>query len=64
MLQQNAQVWTWLEREEITGGYRKQQNEELHKSTLHKILLGQSKSQTGCAGHVACIGEMRNACKI
>jgi hypothetical protein len=50
------------ERDEVTGGWRKVHNEELHNlySPPNIIRMGKSRRMRW-AGHVACYGDMRNA---
>jgi hypothetical protein len=52
-------------RDEVTGGWRKVHNEELH--TLHpspNIIRIINSWATRCAGHVTRMGESKNAYKI
>jgi hypothetical protein len=52
-------------REEINGGRRKFQKEELHQLYSSPNIIKVIKSRRiKWAGHVACMGEMRNAYKI
>jgi hypothetical protein len=47
-------------REEITGGWRKLHDEDLHDLfTLPHIRVIKSRRMR-CVGHVACMGEKRN----
>jgi hypothetical protein len=52
-------------RHEVTGGWRKLHNEELHNlnSSPSKIRVIKSRRMR-CAGHVARMGERRNAYRI
>jgi hypothetical protein len=52
-------------RDEVTGGWRKLHNEELHNlySSASIIRLIKERSMRW-AGHVARMGEKRNACRI
>jgi hypothetical protein len=52
-------------RDEVTGGWRKLHNEELHNlySSPSIIIMIQSRRMRW-AGHVARMGEKRNACRI
>jgi hypothetical protein len=54
-----------LRRDEMAGDWRKVHNEELHNlySSTRIIRMIKSKRMR-CAGHVARMGEKRNACKI
>jgi hypothetical protein len=46
-------------REEVAGGWRKLDNEEIHD--LYCLPSGTSMNKTGRVGHVAHMGENRNA---
>jgi hypothetical protein len=52
-------------REEVRGGWRRLHNEELHNvyASLNIVRVIKSKRMRW-TGHVACIGDMRNAYKI
>jgi hypothetical protein len=52
-------------RDEVTGGWRKLHNEELHNlySSLSIIRMIKSRRMRW-ARHVACMGEKGNACRI
>jgi hypothetical protein len=54
-----------LERDEVTGGWRKLHNEELHNlySSPNSIRMIKSRRMRWL-GHVACMEEMRNAYRI
>jgi hypothetical protein len=50
------------ERAEVIGGWRKLHNEELHNLYCSPSIIRMIKSRKmRCAGHVAGMGEMRNA---
>jgi hypothetical protein len=52
-------------RDEVTGGWRKLHNEELHKLYLSPNIIRMINSRRmTCAGHVAELGEKRNAYRI
>jgi hypothetical protein len=54
-----------LKRDEITGDWRKLHNEELHNLYSSPNIIKMIKSmRMGWAGHVARMGETRNACRI
>jgi hypothetical protein len=54
-----------LKREEIMGGWRKPHNEELHDLCSSPIIIRIIKSRRmWWAGHVARMGEKRNACML
>jgi hypothetical protein len=49
-----------LRRDEVTGGWRKLQNEELHNLYLSSFIIrGNRSRRMRWAGHVACTGKMR-----
>jgi len=52
-------------RKEVTGGWRRLLNKELHNfyASANSILEIKSKMM-GCMGHVMSMGEMRNAYRI
>jgi hypothetical protein len=51
--------------DEVTGDWRKLHNEELHNLYSSPSKIGMIKTRRmRCAGHVARIGEKRNACRI
>jgi hypothetical protein len=52
-------------REEVVGGWRILHNEELHNSYTSPNVVRLMKSRRmRWTGHIACMGEMRNAYKI
>jgi hypothetical protein len=52
-------------RDEVTGGWRKLHNEELHYLYSSPSIIRMMKSRTmKLAGHVARMGEKRNAYRI
>jgi hypothetical protein len=52
-------------RDEVTGGWRKLHNEELHNLYSSPSIIRMVKSRRmRCAGHVARIEEKRNAYRI
>jgi hypothetical protein len=54
-----------LERDEVTGGWRKLHNEELHGLYSSPSIVRVIKARRmRWAGHVACMGEVRGACNI
>jgi hypothetical protein len=53
------------ERDEVTGEWRKLHNEELHDMySLPSIIRIIKTRRMGCVGHVARIGEKRNAYRL
>jgi len=48
----------------VAGGWRTLHNEELHNLYVSLNISVIKSSGLRCAGHVACMGEMRNAYKI
>jgi hypothetical protein len=49
-------------REEVTGGWRRLHNEELHELYASSNIIRVNKSRRfSCEGHVARMREMRNA---
>jgi hypothetical protein len=64
---ENRVLWRIFEpmRKEVTGGWRTLHNEELHNlfGTSHTFRVIKSRKMI-CAGHVARMGDMRNAYKI
>jgi hypothetical protein len=64
---ENRVLWEILEplRDEVTGGWRRLPNEELHNLYSPPNISGIIKSKRmRWAGHVMCISEMRNVYKI
>jgi hypothetical protein len=54
-----------LRRDEVTGGWRKLHNKELHNLYSSPNIIKMIKTgMIRCAGHVARKGEMRNAYKV
>jgi hypothetical protein len=54
-----------LKRDEVTGSWSKLHNEELHNLYSSPNIIKMIKSRRiSWAGHVAQIGEKRNACRI
>jgi hypothetical protein len=52
-------------REEVVGGWRRLHNEDLHNLYASpSIILVIKSTRMKCAGHVACMEEMRNAYNI
>jgi hypothetical protein len=52
------------ERDEVTGGWRKLHNKELHNLYSFPSIIKMTKSRIRCAGHVAQIEAKRNAYRI
>jgi hypothetical protein len=51
--------------DEVTGGWRKLYNEELHGLHSSPSIIRVTKARRmRWAGHVACMGEVRGACNI
>jgi hypothetical protein len=50
--------------DEVTGGWRKLHNEELWNLYTSSIITINKSRMMKCVGHVAGMGEMRNAHKI
>jgi hypothetical protein len=50
-----------LKRDEVTGGWRKLHNEDLHDLYSSRSVIRIIKRRMRWAGHVARIGEKRNA---
>jgi len=54
-----------LEEEEVTGGWRKLHNEQLHDLYRSSDIIGVfSLRRIGRVCHVACVGEGRLACRV
>jgi hypothetical protein len=53
-----------LDRREVTGGWRKLHDEELHNLYPSPSIIKMMKSRMRWAGNVALIGEKRNARRI
>jgi hypothetical protein len=52
-------------RDEVTEGWRKLHNEELHNLYASQCIIRMIKSRRmRWAGHIARMGERRNACRI
>jgi hypothetical protein len=51
-------------RKEVTGGLRKLHNQALYNLCSLPCIVTVIKSRRMCAVHVACMGEMRNTCRI
>jgi hypothetical protein len=52
-------------RDEVTGGWRKLHNEELHDLYSSPSIIRIIKARImRCTGHVARMGEKRNACRL
>jgi len=50
--------------EEVTGGYRRLHNEELHNLYYSQNIIRANESRMRWEGHVACMREMKNSYKI
>jgi hypothetical protein len=60
----NSKIF-WLKRDEITGGWRKLQNEELHNLYSFPIVIRMIKPRKmRWAGQLATMGEKWNACTV
>jgi hypothetical protein len=54
-----------LKRDEVAGGWRKLHNEELHNLfSVPNISRIFESERISWAGHVACLEEKRNACRV
>jgi hypothetical protein len=54
-----------LKREEVAGNWRRLRSEELHDLYASRYIIREIKSRRmGLVGHVAHMGEMRNAYRI
>jgi hypothetical protein len=53
-----------LKRDEIIGGWRKLHNEELRNFCSSDIIIMLKSRKMRRAGHVACIGQKRSACRV
>jgi hypothetical protein len=52
-------------RDEVTGGWRKLHNEELHNLYSSPSVIRMIKSRRmRCGGRVACMSEMKHACRV
>jgi hypothetical protein len=52
-------------REELAGGWRKAHSEEFHKVYISPSIIRVIKSRRmRWLGHVTCMGEMKNGCRI
>jgi hypothetical protein len=51
-------------RDEVTGGWRKLNNEELHNLCSSPNIIRMMNLRIRWAGHVARMGQKRNACRI
>jgi hypothetical protein len=64
---ENRVLWRifWLTREEVAGGWRRLHNEELHTLYGSPNIIRMTKSRRmRWVGHVARMGEMRNAYSV
>jgi hypothetical protein len=53
-----------LKRDEVTGGWKKLHNEELHNLHSSPSIIRMKSRKRGRIGHVARMGEKRNAYRI